>query len=91
MNPDTNPFMGIAGRWAQYERILARTVPASQLKFLRAMFYSGFSNALQANLEIAGLEESVAVEVLNALRREAVQFAHDETARTLALGKGGSQ
>lgn len=69
-------FLSIAGRWRQHVAAsgIDKSLPKHEQSLAVLMFYAGFSAALDANLEIAELEEDEAVQILIALDAEVKQI-----------------
>jgi hypothetical protein len=68
-------MLNIADRWTQFRTLhIASTAAPAQLHDLRIAFYAGFRAMLDANLEIAELDEVVAVLRLEQFHRESRRF-----------------
>ncbi len=49
-----------------------------QLHDMRIAFYAGFTSMLEANMELASLEQAVAISLLKRLSIETLCFANDQ-------------
>lgn len=65
----------ISERWAEFrERVIDPNAPDVQVSEMRIAFYAGFKAMLDANLELAMIDQLTAVRLLEQLHIEAPRF-----------------
>lgn len=70
----------IEERWRMFRlRAIALDAPPVQVHEMRIAFYAGFQAMLDANFELGGLDEHIAVPLLERLHVEARTFGHSLT------------
>ena len=68
---DPSDFLTIAGRWRQRaEQSGLNKLPTRDQALCVAMFYAGFSAALEANMEVADYEDYVAMRLFACMQDE---------------------